>query len=212
MKTVYLVRHGESEINVSKTFVDYVMSPLTELGREQARLLAARAAKLDFERLIASPIERTRETAEYISKSTGHSIEFAEVFRERNLPASLIGKSKDDPEARLVADAAILSSEEDTAKVEETETFSELKVRAGEALTYLEQRPESSIMVVGHGYFTRMLIARMWFGASMTPAEFKPFIWGMRTKNTGISVLRFDPTDTHRPWWMLVWNDHAHLG
>lgn len=212
MKTVYLVRHGESEINVSDTYVDTITSPLTELGREQARLLAERTKRIEFDALLSSPIERAKETAHTIAKVTGHSVQYCEVFKERALPASITGTLKSDPHAKAIADAAVHSSEHGTAKVEEAETFYELKERAGRAIQLLEEKEEKNILVVGHGFFTRMLIARMLFGESLTVQEFGPFIWGLRTKNTGISVLRYDPSDKHRPWWMLVWNDHAHLG
>ncbi len=212
MKTIYLVRHGESEINVSDMYVNTLTSPLTELGREQARLLADRATRIQFDVLLSSPIARAKETAETIVKTTHHSIEYFDVFRERSLPVSITGRSKSDPEAKAIADAAVHASEHGTSKVEEAETFYELKERAGRAIQLLEERPEKNILVVGHGFFSRVLIARMLFGEELTVQEFAPFVWGMRTKNTGISVLRYDPSDKHRPWWMLVWNDHAHLG
>ncbi|MHB1086576.1 MAG: histidine phosphatase family protein [Minisyncoccota bacterium] len=212
MKTIYLVRHGESEINVSDMYVNTLTSPLTELGREQARLLADRAARIQFDVLLSSPIARAKETAETIATVTRHSIEYFDVFRERALPASITGRPKSDPEAKAMADAAVHASEHGTTKVEDAETFYELKERAGRAIQLLEERPEKNILVVGHGFFTRVLIARMLFGEDLTVKEFAPFVWGMRTKNTGISVLRYDPSDKHRPWWMLVWNDHAHLG
>lgn len=212
MKTIYLVRHGESDINVSDTYLDDLSPPLTRLGIQQSQYLAERAKRLTFETLIASPFERTKRTAEMIAEKTGHTIEFNGLFGERTLPAALVGISKSDPDAKALADAAFRSSENGEQKVEGTETFFEMKARAKEALTFLEGRPEKSMLVVGHGYFTRVLIAYMWYGDALTPKEFAPLVWGMRTRNTGISVLRFDPTDTHRPWWLLVWNDHAHLG
>ncbi len=212
MKTIYLVRHGESEINVSDAFMDDREPPLTQLGREQAAYTAERAKNLSFEALVSSPFARTRETAELISQATGHKVEYSDLFVEREMPRSVYGKLKSDTAAKLTADAAVRASEGLGDKVENTETFAELKVRAEKALEYLEKRPEKSIMVVGHGFFTRMLICYMWYGKELSAEEFAPFVWGMRTKNTGITVLRHDPSDAHRAWWMLVWNDHAHLG
>src|SRR6185312_4982542 len=159
MKTIYLVRHGESVINVSDTFVDDASPPLTERGREQSRFLAKRAKNLTFDVIISSPFVRTKETAAMIAAETGHSIDYCDLFVERTLPASLIGKVKSDPEAKTLADRAFRSSEKDTEKVAGTETFSELKTRAGKALAFLEGRPEETILVTGHGFFTRMLIA-----------------------------------------------------
>lgn len=213
MKTIYLVRHGESEINVSDVFMEDAPPPLTELGKEQSRFLATRAKKLNFDVLIASPFERTKQTAEMIAEETRHPIEYSDLFTERTMPMSLVGKSRSDPEAKRLFDAAVRSSRESgEERVEGTETFEEMKERAGRALQFLEQRPEKVILVVGHGFFTRMLIAHMLYGEEMTSQDFAPFEWGLRTTNTGISVLKFDPTDSHRTWWLLVWNDHTHLG
>jgi broad specificity phosphatase PhoE len=212
MKTIYLVRHGESEINVSDVFMDDFSPPLTEVGKEQSRFLAKRAKNLKFEVLIASPFERTKQTAEMIAAETGHGIEFSDLFVERTLPKTLIGRSRTDPEARAVANAAYMSSEQEGEKIDGTESFSEIKERARKALTFLRDRPEENILVVGHGFFTRVLIAHMLYGEKLSGQEFMPLVWGLRTKNTGISVLRYDPADKHRTWWLLAWNDHAHLG
>lgn len=212
MKTIYLVRHGESVINVSDVFVHPVTPPLTELGEEQAQKLAQRAKNIHFDVLLASPIVRTKQTAEAIAAATGHPIEYFDVFREREMPYSLIGKPKSDPEAFAYSEKAIRSSEGHGEKVEDSETFDELVARAGEALALLESRPEKSMFIVTHGYFLRIMVARMLFGPGVTREQFEPLVWGLRTKNTGITVLRHDPKDERRPWWLLVWNDHAHLG
>lgn len=211
MKTIYLVRHGESESNVADTFMGSE-APLTALGREQAQRIAQRATRLTIDALIASPLARTQETAGMIREATGHEIEYSDLFKERILPASIIGRPKSDPKAWATSDAAIRSSEGYGEKVEDTETFVELVERAQQAISFLESHPAKDILVVGHGFFTRVLIARMLFGEALTPEVFAPFVWGIRTRNTGLSVLKCDPADKHRPWWMLVWNDHAHLG
>ncbi|HEV3244951.1 MAG TPA: histidine phosphatase family protein, partial [Candidatus Paceibacterota bacterium] len=104
MKTIYLVRHGESDINVSTTYMDDASPPLTDLGREQSRYLAKRAKNLKFEALIASPFERTKRTAEMIAEETGHPVEYCDLFVERTLSRSLIGRSKADPDAKAFAD------------------------------------------------------------------------------------------------------------
>ena len=140
MKTIYLVRHGESEINVSDVYMDDSSPPLTEVGKEQSRFLAMRAKNLKFDALIASPFERTKRTAEMIAAETGHDIEYSELFIERTLSRTLIGRSKSDPEAKARADAAWKSSEQDGEKIEGTESFSELKERARKALAFLQDR------------------------------------------------------------------------
>ena len=212
MKTVYLVRHGQSEANLRSEIYQTGESPLTELGRRQAEQIAERAKLLQFDVMIASTMRRTQETATAISNSTGRPFESHALFEERHEPSSLAGKRRSDPEVQSKLQAWFKSSSGFGPKVEDGETFAETSERAGKALRFLEERAEESILVVGHGFFTRMLIARAWHGEKTAPELFEPMEWGMRTINTGLSVMKYDPTDEHRSWWLLVWNDHTHLG
>ena len=62
-KIVYFVRHGESEANITPVYQP-LGSPLSDKGRQQAKLIAERIAKVSFEALVVSPLFRAKETAE----------------------------------------------------------------------------------------------------------------------------------------------------
>ncbi len=63
-----LVRHGESEGNVEALIQGQLDKPLTALGREQAKAVAARLkAEGPFDRIVSSPLVRALATAEAIS-------------------------------------------------------------------------------------------------------------------------------------------------
>jgi broad specificity phosphatase PhoE len=69
---LYLVRHGESEANVSHTFANQIEgAPLTQRGRAQARALASRLGMALGRRpastLRTSPVLRARQTAAILS-------------------------------------------------------------------------------------------------------------------------------------------------
>ncbi len=212
MKTIYLVRHGEAESNLNPDIVQADDSPLTEKGKEQAALIAERATRLEFSAMVASTMRRTQETAAFISSATRKEFESEPLFVERRIPTSIVGKSMSDPAIKARLDEWEISTTTSGTRVDDGENFDDLSERAGRVITYLENRPENNILVVGHGFFTRMIVARMWFGAGLTAEQFKPLQWGMRTRNTGITVLRHDLEDEHGPWWLHVWNDHSHLG
>jgi len=55
---------------------------LTEIGLAQAEKVAAAVAKLNPEVIIASPLKRTTQTAEAISRATGLSITFEDLWIE----------------------------------------------------------------------------------------------------------------------------------
>ena len=73
-----LVRHGQSEGNAAGLLLGRIDSPLTEHGRDQARSLAGAVAGAT--RLIASPLERARDTAEALG--TGLPVEIDERWIE----------------------------------------------------------------------------------------------------------------------------------
>jgi broad specificity phosphatase PhoE len=58
---LYVVRHGETAVNVAGLLLGRADAPLTERGIEQARSLAAALPAPD--RLVSSPLRRARDTA-----------------------------------------------------------------------------------------------------------------------------------------------------
>jgi len=72
----FLIRHGESETNVSGHFPDdQLNSPhLTENGRRQAVEAAQMFTGISVDAIFSSPLPRALETAEIISKKTGVKI------------------------------------------------------------------------------------------------------------------------------------------
>lgn len=74
MRTIYLVRHGESEYNVAGTLNSWPEKAryhLTERGREQIRSVAETLGRTGVDAIFASPLLRTQETAAIIAQATG---------------------------------------------------------------------------------------------------------------------------------------------
>lgn len=65
MTTVLLIRHGRSTANTAGILAGRTPGiDLDELGRDQAVRLAARLAEVPLDAVVASPLERTRQTAQ----------------------------------------------------------------------------------------------------------------------------------------------------
>jgi probable phosphoglycerate mutase len=81
---LHLIRHGETVLTPERKFsgVGPLDPVLTEKGRAQAVAVAENAKKLGAEVLIASPLNRTKETAEVISQSIGLFIDLDEIWFE----------------------------------------------------------------------------------------------------------------------------------
>ncbi len=82
---LYLVRHGESVPNVTPIIGGMRGDAgLTDRGREQARLLEQRlrAERLPADQLYASTLPRALETAEYVARALGLSVQPTEDLHE----------------------------------------------------------------------------------------------------------------------------------
>jgi len=82
--TIYLVRHGETPLTPFRKFSgDGPLNPaLTAKGLLEADLVAQEIAKIQPDALITSPLQRTRQTAEIISKATGLPVSVDAIWTE----------------------------------------------------------------------------------------------------------------------------------
>jgi len=65
-KTLYLIRHGESEHNKKNVFSGISDVPLSETGREQCKKLAKQLESLGVQSVYSSPLKRAMESAQLI--------------------------------------------------------------------------------------------------------------------------------------------------
>jgi broad specificity phosphatase PhoE len=77
---LYLVRHGQTEANARGLLLGRADPPLSELGRRQAAAL--RDLLPGSARIVASPLIRTRETAEALGEENGATVELDDRWLE----------------------------------------------------------------------------------------------------------------------------------
>ena len=219
MKTIYLVRHGESENNAAGTY-NTPDAKLSARGKEQAEEIAVRCEKLDVDAIIASPMVRAKDTADIVGARTGKPVEVSELFMERRLATSLQGKSRKDPKVIEILREMNKNLVNPAYRYEDGESFEDLTKRALACLDFLEKRPEQSLVVVTHGFFMHIIAAAVIFGKDITGTECSHILRGLQVmRNTGLTVLSYEESDARNsidgfgsPWQLRVWNDHAHLG
>lgn len=211
MKKIYLVRHGESGGNASGVYQN-ADTPLTEKGRAQAEFIASRCEKFAIDFIVSSSMKRAVETAEIVNKKLGRPMEVLDLFVERRRPKTQIGLHKESPEALEIDKVLIENFTKPGVRFSNEENFDDVKERAGKALEYLKNRSEENILVITHGFFLRIIMARAIFDDKLTGEGCNRIIRKFHTANTGLSVLGYDERRLDSPWWLWVWNDHAHLG
>jgi len=211
-KTVYLIRHGQSEDNVREVFQS-PESPLTKKGEKQAKNIAKRISKISFDILISSPFKRAKQTAEIIAKKTNKKLELSELFTERIKPTYINGKPHTDKKAVAIWKKWEKSLYTPGFRVQDGENFDDIIKRADKALAFLQKRPEKSLVVVTHGYFLRTIIIRVLLKTHLSNEIFKNIHKKISIENTGITILQYYiPKEKQKPMWRLwVCNDHAHL-
>jgi 2,3-bisphosphoglycerate-dependent phosphoglycerate mutase len=82
--TIWLLRHGESVGNRDGLFSGVHDHPLTQLGRQQARLAGEGFGGRDFDRVYTSGLGRAIETADIFLAASGARVGAREVRTELN--------------------------------------------------------------------------------------------------------------------------------
>lgn len=186
-------------------------SSLTVKGRQQAEFIAARVSKLPIKIVISSTMPRAHETANAILQKVPTPIEYSDLFQEVKRPSVQIGLERNSDEGLRIERERYKNFAVPGWRHSDEENFEDLRERARMCLEVLAQKEENEILVVTHGLFIRYLLAIAVFGPEVTPEVTEHIVRSFHMENTGLSVFGYDETKKH-PWWLWVWNDHAHLG
>lgn len=209
-KTVYFVRHGESEGNVGDKWQDHT-AHLTPNGREQAALVGGRFVSYPIDIILSSSMARAVETADIIADRIKKPIETSDLFIERRRPKEQLGVDKKDPKAVYAEKTIISHFDEPGFRFSDEENFDDLKKRALELLDFLAGRPEQNILVIGHGFFMRIVIGVIAMGETLTPKEGEQYIRTFHMRNTGVTIIQRNEGDNKSTWDLCSWNDYSHL-
>ena len=208
---LYLARHGQSTGNAGLT--DGADPSLTDLGRTQARLLGEFYARIPFDAILSSGLERALETAEAVASRQARPVrvEVHPVFTECGVKPDFGEKPFEEIAARhpYAVPAAGLSPDESFVFTGDGETDDARFARARQALAYLFGRFHEGqrVLVAAHAeILTFLLFAALDLGP--TPKFDFSFV------NTGVTKLLFYKAgegpygaDVH----LVFHNDRSHL-
>ncbi len=158
-----LVRHGDTEWSQNGRHTSHTDLPLLPSGVERARTLAPRLATFRFARVLCSPLQRARRTAELAG--FGDRLEITPDLTEwdygdyEGLTSEAIWK--DHPDWRLWTDGAPGG-----------ESPEQVAARADRVIADAVQAG-GDVLLFAHGHILRVLVAR-WIGAPASAgADFK---------------------------------------
>ena len=152
MKTVYFVRHGQSEASAAKRLGSRSATPLTKLGQLQVHdgALAAKEAGLVVDLMLVSPLERARQSADIIADVLHpNKVEIFEPITVQDL-----GPYENESYAEY---ENFLEFEESLLGKPGVESIAEMHERAVATIEFIQKRTEDTILLVSHGSFAPIL-------------------------------------------------------
>ncbi len=157
--TYFVMRHGQAQNNVGDTYHTDArqMFTLTEEGKSQVFTSAQTLKDKQIDVIIASPYERTKETAQIVCEQIGFSFEnviYDDRVREWQVSTEFDGK----PRSLMAAyyDEGYIKAPH--KGFSDGETFAQVVVRAGEFLKDIEKQYQGkNILIVSHSGCARAL-------------------------------------------------------
>ena len=208
MNTVLLIRHGENPANLTKQFscreVDYSLTPKGVLQAQQtAHFLRDR----QVDEIYASPLKRTRETAQIIGEALGKPVVIREEFRE--IDVGELERRPVSPESWQLHDSIIQAwhAGDHGMRFPAGEDYHTLLGRMRAGLTAATVgKSGRTIVVVGHGGIFSAPIQ------GICPAADATWVWQQRNDNCSITELTLQPDPHHGVTGTLVdWANTGHL-
>ena len=100
MTRLFLIRHGQSEMNAQKRVQGWLDSPLDEVGRAQARSLANRLRYNELQVVYTSSLIRALETAEIVAEALQVPTVVDERLQERGV-GDVTGLNREEIESQF---------------------------------------------------------------------------------------------------------------
>ncbi|MGY1745508.1 bifunctional RNase H/acid phosphatase [Blastococcus sp. SYSU D00695] len=154
----HLLRHGQTEHTPERRFSGRNELPLSAIGRAQAEAAAERAAGLGIDVVVASPLRRTRETAEIVAARVGLPVLFDDDLVEMDF-GDLEGLTADEARRRHPLAARRVFSEVDVP-TPGGESIADVSRRVARARArVLHEHRGRTVLLVSHVTPIKLLLA-----------------------------------------------------
>ena len=158
---IFLVRHGATELSAEDAFAGETDVPLSDIGREQLKKLAARLAGEPIAAFYASPLGRTMETARILAAPHGKPVTPKEGLREIS-HGHWEGKTRAAVEKDCPREYALWEADPFSFAPPEGETGLDVTARALPALLQIvAAHPGEQVLVASHKATIRLLIGSL---------------------------------------------------
>lgn len=199
IKRILLIRHGQTDWNMDGRWQGSLPVPLNDVGRAQARALAAHLRPNPIRAIYSSDLPRALETAEFLGAAVGVRPKPDTRLREFDL-GIFQGLKRDEMMARYPAEWASFNADYWDYTIPGGESRRMLQQRMWEAWMDVIARDEGpEVAVVSHGGALKLLLLRL-FDDSSTVRE-------LRLENTSVTTVERNGTG----WKLAAAADITHL-
>ena len=205
MKTLYIVRHGETDWNKMGKYQGITDVPLNENGLNQAKACGEALKDITFDRILSSDLSRALVTAETIRGNRTTPITVDKRLRELNFgdwEAMLFS----DIESRWPGLIDEMYLRPHLVKVPNGESFKDLQDRAWAGLEeFLNKNDEEETLLIAcHGGTIRTLLCKL-LDISISHC------WNFSQGNTAINRIFYNGMGEYDHNILNLLNDTAHV-
>ena len=207
MLTILLTRHGHTQVSDPDRYLGQkIAAPLSERGRLDAQALADRLESVAVDRIVSSPLERARDTANILCAGRSTELDVDERLAEFDYGA-WEGMGVEEVEQKLPDEHALYEANPAIYHVGGAENGLEASRRAlsliNDLLAWWGGNGDRTCLLVGHSSINRVLLA------AVTDVPLADYRRRFQQDWVNLTVLRWESLDSG-PLLVLV-NDVAHI-
>ena len=204
---IYIIRHGITAWNREMRMQGHTDIPLDAEGAQQAEKLASRLSVWQHppQWIYASDLSRAHETAAFIARPLGLSVQTTPLLRETNL-GTWEGMTRAEIEARDEGDLlAKYLVDSYVHRPPGSETLDAVWERMTRVMSEIRHaHPTGQVAIVGHGGSLRALLC----AALETPVTSMRRLW---LDNASLSIIEETGSHDNRIERVVLLNDTGHL-
>ena len=196
MKRCYLVRHAQTAWNDENRIQGHSDLPLSPLGQQQAKRLAAAFATRHVRGIFTSALQRSQQTAQMIAAGNGHGVS---PIIERELAEMHLGAweglTPDEVDARFQGAYQQWRARPSSVVIPNAEPLEAFRERVRRAVgKILASVDEGEYVIVSHGGVIAALLA------DALGADYDVLIQRLRLDNAGITAMELGTGLPHVLW------------
>ncbi len=207
---LFIVRHGSTD-HLENKQRQTEESSLSQQGLTQVKRIGQRLTDFEIDLFFSSPVKRTEETAETISKLTGIKHESDKRLREIDHPKKLYGaKLTDEIVKKYDKEKLNLQNTLEWRFLNEGESLRDVVLRMADFKNeMIEKYIDKNILVVSHAYAIRCLIAGCILGDNYQEETMLRLFHAIRVSKASLSILEYLPENKY--FYVNLLNDTTHL-